>query len=91
MTKERLAELERAAARCVDSGHPEWAQSLRADELAELCRAVRWWLSGWSVVRKDAPTGNDADGQRVLPAGVDLLALGKVEDDDWGRDGIDTR
>lgn len=41
LTIARLEELARAAARGVDNGHPEWVQSLRSDELADLCTLAR--------------------------------------------------
>lgn len=79
MTEERLAELERAAARCVEGGHPDWVQSLRADELAELCRAARYGHDGADgalLVRK--PDGRE----RVLPAGTEFGALGDGAEDE---------
>lgn len=42
LTGERLAELERAAAECIETGHPEWVLAVRADELAVMCRTTRW-------------------------------------------------
>ena len=87
MTEERLAELERAAQGCVWRGHPEWTQSLTAGELLELCRAARYGHEDGQraptlvTYRDDGSlVVHDGDGQRVLPAGVDLLALG-----DWNE------
>jgi hypothetical protein len=87
LTEERLAELERAAARCVEGGHPDWVQSLRADELAELCRAARYGHDG-AVVRKVTYRADGAllvrkpDGrERVLPAGMEFGALGDDGDE----------
>ena len=41
ITLARLGELERAAAGCCESGHPDWVQHLRADELGDLCELAR--------------------------------------------------
>ena len=51
LTIARLEELERAAARCIESAHPEWVLSLTAGELAELCAATRYGHDNGTWVR----------------------------------------
>lgn len=78
MTEERLAELERVAAVHIDGGHSEWVLDVvRAGELAELCRCMRYGHESglWNGIRESGESTAAPEGGGVVSAGIEMPSV----------------
>lgn len=66
LTEKRLAELERAAVNALASYHEDCSLSVRASELAELCRAARYVKAMITPRESDSTRCPWCDGMRGL-------------------------